>query len=175
MLAKNRTGRVGLILFSFCIGLVLFASCHKKTEEDIILELIDTLARLAEKKDLETIMTYFADDFSDFEGRDKPGLKALLAGYFSGRTGIVVHPLSSRIDALEFSQASLETEVALSSGGAEALRRLVKISPDNYRIKIGLVKDGTSWLIQSAEWSYISLDELFPESLTVLKKIFPNL
>ncbi len=139
------------------------------------MELVDTLARLAEKKDLETIMTYFADDFSDFEGRDKAGLKALLVGYFSGRTGIVVHQLSSRLDTLEISRASLQTEVALSSGGAEALRRLVRISPDNYRIRIGLVKDGTGWLIQSAEWSYISLNELFPESLTMLKKIFPKL
>jgi ketosteroid isomerase-like protein len=174
-LAKNKTGQIGLILFSFFLGLVLSASCHRKTEEDVILELVDTLARLAEKKDLETIMTCFADDFSDFEGRDKAGLKALLAGYFSGRTGIVVHRLSSRIETLEISQASLQTEVALSSGGAEALRRLVRISPDNYRIKIGLAKDGEGWLIQSAEWSYISLNELFPESLTMLKKIFPKL
>lgn len=174
-MAKNKSGRIGLILLSFYLGLALSPSCHKKTEEDVILELVNTLAGLAEKKDLETIITYFADDFSDFEGRDKAGLKALLAGYFSGRTGIVVHPLSSRIDTLEMTQAFLQTEVALSSGGAEALRRLVRISPDNYRIKIGLVKEATGWLIQSAEWSYISLDGLSPESLTMLKKIFPKL
>jgi ketosteroid isomerase-like protein len=174
-LAKNNFAWIGLLLFSFFLGLFLISSCHKKTEEDAILELVDTLARLAEKKDLEGIMTYFADDFLDFEGRDKAGIKALLAGHFSGRTGIVVHPLSSRIDSLVMSKASLQTEVALSSGGAEALRRLVRISPDNYRIKIGLVKDGAGWFIQSAEWSYISLDELFPESLAILKKIFPKL
>ncbi len=160
-----------LLLLTF-LGLI---SCQNKTDEDLILEMVDNLSRLAEKKDLEAVMTYFTDDFADFEGRDKPGLKALLAGYFSGRTGIVVHRLSSRIEALETGRASLQTEVALSSGGAEALRRLIRISPDNYRIKIDLVKNGERWLIQYAEWSYVNLNELFPESLAILKKLFPQL
>jgi len=168
--------RVGFFLFlTFFLPLLAFVSCQKKTDEDLILDLVDTLSRLAEKKDLEAIMAYFSDDFSDFEGRNKTGLESLLAGYFSGRTGIVVHRLSSRIDALETGRASLQTEVALSSGGAEALRRLVRISPDNYRIKIELIKDGERWLIRSAEWSYVDLSELFPESLAILKKIFPRL
>jgi hypothetical protein len=134
--------------------------------------MVDNLGRLAEKKDLETIMAYFADDFSDFEGRDKAGLQTLLAGYFSGRFGIVVHRLSSQVEVLAADQASLQTEVALSSGGAEALRRLIKISPENYRLKIDLVKSGERWLIQSAEWSEVDLNELFPESLIILRKIY---
>lgn len=164
-----------VLLFSLLLAFLGLISCQNKTDEDLILEMVDNLSLLAEKKDLEAVMTYFTDDFADFEGRDKPGLKALLAGYFSGRTGIVVHRLSSRIEALETGRASLQTEVALSSGGAEALRRLIRISPDNYRIKIDLVKNGERWLIQYAEWSYVNLNELFPESLAILKKLFPQL
>lgn len=164
-----------VLLFPLLLTFLGLISCQNKTDEDLILEMVDNLSRLAEKKDLEAVMTYFTDDFADFEGRDKPGLKALLAGYFSGRTGIVVHRLSSRIEALETGRASLQTEVALSSGGAEALRRLIRISPDNYRIKIDLVKNGERWLIQYAEWSYVNLNELFPESLAILKKLFPQL
>lgn len=164
-----------VLLFPLLLTFLGLISCQNKTDEDLILEMVDNLSLLAEKKDLEAVMTYFTDDFADFEGRDKPGLKALLAGYFSGRTGIVVHRLSSRIEALETGRASLQTEVALSSGGAEALRRLIRISPDNYRIKIDLVKNGERWLIQYAEWSYVNLNELFPESLAILKKLFPQL
>ncbi len=163
------------LLLSFFLILFVSVSCRRKTDKDLILELVDTLSRLAEKKDIEAIMAYFTADFSDFEGRNKAGLKSLLSGYFSGRTGIVVHRLSSRIDTLEAGMASLETEVALSSGGTEALRRLIRISPDNYRIKIKLVKDSERWLIKNAEWSYVNLNELFPESLTILKKLFPQL
>jgi hypothetical protein len=161
-----------LLFISFFFALFVCTSCGGKTDEDLILEMVDNLSRLAEKKDLEAIMANFAEEFSDFEGRDKPGLQSLLAGYFSGRTGIVIHRLSSRVDVLAADQASLQTEVALSSGGAESLRRLIKISPDNYRLKIGLVKNGERWLIQTAEWSYVDLNELFPESLIILKKIY---
>ena len=161
-----------LVLF---LILLAAASCRSKTDEDVILEMVDNLGRLAEKKDLEGVMANFTSDFSDFEGRDKAGLRALLSEYFSGRTGIVVHRLSSRIEGLEAARALLQVEVALSSGGAEALRRLIRISPDNYRIKTGLVKERQRWLIRYAEWSSVNLNELLPESLAILKKIFPKL
>jgi len=149
--------------------------CRQRTEEDDVLQTVESLVRLAENKDLEAIMGYFAEDFADFEGRDKNGLRSLLLSYFTGRTGIVAHILSKRIIDFSTGQASLETEVALSSGGAEALRRLVRISPDVYRIRIDLAKGGEKWLINYAEWTSIGLTELFPESLQELKKIFPRI
>lgn len=136
---------------------------------------VDSLARLAEKKDLDAIMGHFAEDFADFEGRDKSGLRALLASYFGGRTGIVVHRLGHRIVEFSTDRASLDTEVALSSGGAEALRRLVRISPDIYRLRVGFTKTGEEWLVGYAEWASIGLTELFPESAAEFKKIFPNI
>jgi hypothetical protein len=150
--------------------------CRRPTEESLILDTVDTLCRLAEQKDLEAMMNHFAEDFTDLEGRDKAGLKSLLSGYFDGRTGIVVHRLGSRQDDLKAGEpATLETEVALSSGGAEALRRLVRISPDIYRLRIELIKSDTGWLVHYAEWSLIGLAELFPESLGEFRKLFPKL
>jgi len=137
--------------------------------------MFDKLAELAEKKDIEKMMTFFADDFADFEGRDKTGLRGLLSDYISSRMGIVVHRLSSRVEELNSGRATLRADVALSSGGAEALRRLVRISPDIYRLRIDLVKEAESWHVRYAEWSGISLGELFPESLSAMKELFPNL
>lgn len=163
------------LLFFFLLAILLcYPSCLHKTEEDILLETVDTLTRLAEKKDLEGIMACFAEDFSDFEGRDKNGLRSLLNSYFNGRTGIVVHKLSNRIIGISAGRASIETEVALSSGGAEALRRLIRISPDVYRIRIDLAKTQENWSIGYAEWTSIGLTDLYPESLQKLKKIFPK-
>jgi len=154
---------------------LLWPSCRQRTEEDNVLQTVDSLVRLAEKKDLEAIMGYFAEDFADFDGRDKNGLRTLLTSYFNGRTGIVAHRLNSRIIDFSAGRAALETEVAVSSGGAEVLRRLVRISPDIYRIRIDLDKVGENWLIGYAEWSSIGLTELLPESLLELKKIFPKI
>jgi hypothetical protein len=166
------SSKIFLVLLAI---LVLSPACRQRTEEDNILETVDSLARLAEKKDLEAIMAHFAEDFADFEGRDKDGLRTLLSGYFGGRTGIVAHRLGYRMIDIGAGRAALETEVALSSGGAEALRRLIRISPDIYRLRIDLSKVGEKWLIGYAEWASIGLGELFPESLGELKKIFPRI
>lgn len=167
--------RRNVLLFSLLVALFLWPACRRKTEEDIVLETVDTLVRLAEKKDLEPIMAYLAEDFGDFEGRDKNGLRSLLASYFEGRTGIVAHRLSARMVDFTGEWSTVEIEVALSSGGAEALRRLVRISPDLYRIRLDLDKNGGIWQIRFAKWSPIGLDALLPMSLGELKKIFPRL
>jgi hypothetical protein len=142
---------------------------------DEILETLDHLISLAEKKDLSAILGFLAEDFGDFEGRDKHGLGALLSSYFEGRTGIVVHRLGARVVGFEPDRAEVEAEVALSSGGAEALRRLVRISPDIYRLRLDFGRVGRTWLVRYAEWSPIGLDGLLPDSLGELKKIFPRL
>jgi hypothetical protein len=151
------------------------SSCRQTTDEDLILDMFDKLAGLAEKKDIGVMMTFFADDFADFEGRDKSGLRELLSDYVRGRMGIVVHRLGSRVEDLVAGRATLRTDIALSSGGAEALRRLVRISPDIYRLRVELVKNAGSWRVRFAEWSGISLGELFPESVSALRELFPNL
>lgn len=166
--------RSSAFLVAFLVIPLLCPSCRQRTEEDNILETVNSLARLAEKKDLEAIMAHFEEDFADFEGRDKNGLRQLLSRYFGGRTGIVVHRLGHRMIDISAGRAALETEVALSSGGAEALRRLIRISPEIYRLRIDLSKVGEKWLIGYAEWTSIGLGELFPESLGEIKKIFPK-
>lgn len=149
-------------------------TCRQDSDERRVLGLFDNLARLAEKRDLEAIMACFAEDYSDFESRDKSGIRELLGGYFSGRTGIVVHRLSGKVEFPEPGRAVLQTEIALSSGPAEALRRLVRISPDLYRLKVVFVRSPGGWLVRYAEWTTIDLTELLPNSLSALKKMFPK-
>jgi hypothetical protein len=159
--------RLSTALFLSCLILPGAFSCRQ--------DVVDSLSRLAEQKNIEGMMALFAADFMDFEGRDKKELRSLLSGYLSGRTGIVVHRLSVRILNLENGYAELEAEVALSAGAAAALRRLVRISPDIYRIRTELVKEEGKWLVSSAEWTSIGLSDILPESRSVIKKLFPRL
>ncbi len=151
------------------------AACRKESETRGVLETVKTLARLAEQKDIEAFMAAIGDDYSDFEGRDKAGLRGLLEGYFAARTGIVVHRLGARVEFPEPARADLQTDVALSSGAAEALRRLVKLSPDLYRLKVELSRAPDRWLVRYAEWRAIGVTEVLPESLGPLKVLLPNL
>lgn len=159
------------------LGLWVFLSAcgRPPTVEEELLGKIDTLCKLAELKDLDAMMAHFAKDFVDFQGRTKSGLRSLLSGYLADRRGIVVHRLSAHLITLEASRAVAEVEVALSSGQAEALRRLIKIAPDIYRIEIHFVREAQGWLVAHAAWTSLELSDLLPESLAILRKIFPGL
>lgn len=163
--------RIGWIIISI-LSLAFFASCIQKTEEDLILEFMDEISRYAEKKDLDSIMMNLAYDYSDFEGRDKQKSKEMIDGYFRQYRRIVIHVLSTQVEEINMPEASIVSEVALSSGAAKVFRKLVKLSTENYRLNVRLIKRDERWQIRQAEWRYITFDELFPESLTIFNKIF---
>lgn len=173
---KNHFQKGLILFFIFFLALFLISCGEKeKTDEDLILELVENMSRLAEKKDISNLMMNFVEDYSDFEGQGKSETEDMLRQYFKQYRGIVIHVLSTRIDEIKFPEASIQTEVALSSGAAKVFRKLVRLSTDNYRLKIKLTKIGGQWQIQYAEWKYVTLNELFPQSLSILKKIFPNI
>lgn len=163
--------RIGCVIIAV-LALAFFFSCVQKTEEDLILEFMDEISRHAEKKDLDSIMMNLAYDYSDFEGRDKQKSRQMMDGYFKQYRGIVIYVLSTQVKEISLPEASIVSEVALSSGAAKVIRKLVKYSTENYRLTLRLIKRDERWQIQHAEWRLITLDELFPESLTIFNKIF---
>jgi hypothetical protein len=164
------------LVFSFIFFLIFFLTlCKEKTDEELILEMMENLGEYAEKKDMSSIMINLADDYQDFEGRGKKETQDLINKYFESYRGIAINVLSTRIEEIQSLEASIQTEVAFSSGAAKVFRKLVRYSTENYRLKIKLLKRDDRWQIQYAEWTYVTLKELFPESLSILKKIFPDL
>lgn len=153
---------------------VLFVSCGPKTDEDLIRNLMKEAGTHIEKKDISGLMGLLSEDYTDFRGRDKEQTQDMVQTYFLEFRGIVVHTLGTRIDRIDGEKAGIRTDAALSSGAAKALRRLIPLSTDNYRFQIGLVKREERWLIRYAEWKHIGIEELFPESLSLLKKLISD-
>lgn len=125
-----------------------------------------------ETKDISGLMDLLSDDYSDHRDRDKKQTQDMVQTHFNEFRGIVVHILATRLDELKAEEASIRTDAALSSGAAKALRKLVPVSTDNYRFKIELIKKQDRWLIRFAEWRHIGVEELFPESLSILQRLF---
>jgi hypothetical protein len=141
----------------------------------LILELMDKAGQFIEDKDAESLMRFVTEDYSDFRGRNKSETEDMVKQYFLDYQGIVTHILGTKIDELAPGEATIRTDVLVSSGGAQLFRKFVKFAGDYYRITARLMKRDGMWLLQYAEWEYISLDTLFPESVSILKKIFPNI
>ncbi len=160
------------VLPIFLACTVLCVSCGSKTDEDQIRDLMKEAGRRIETKDISGLMDLLADDYSDHRDRDKKQTQDMVQTYFNEFRGIVVHILATRIDEMKEAEASIRTDAALSSGAAKALRKLVPVSTDNYRFEIALTKKQDRWLIRFAEWRHIGIEELFPESLTILQRLF---
>jgi len=156
-------------------ALLILAFCARESEEARILKFMKNIGRSVEKKDLSGLLAVLTDDYMDFEGRDKKATEALIGDYFQRRLGIVVHLLHTELgDIAAEGEASLKTDVVLSSGGAEVLRRIVRFAGDFYRFRLDLRKTPEGWRISRAEWESLTLNDLFPESHAILKKIFPG-
>jgi hypothetical protein len=163
-------------LAALAIG-VLATACGAPSDEARIKELLKGSVALAEKKEYAALMESFAPDYADFEGRDKAGAEALVRDYLESYRGVVIHLLGARVDAAgPEGRAAVECEISLSHGAAEVLRKLIRYTGEYYRFRFELEKSGRGeWLFAFAEWQSIGLADLFPESLEILRKLFPDL
>jgi hypothetical protein len=152
-------------------------ACGKPSDGSAIRALLEESVARAEKKDARGLMEFFAPEYVDFAGRDPAGTLRLIIGYLDRYRGIVIHLLGARIgDIGPDGRASVECEVSLSHGAAEVLRKLIRYSGETYRFRFDLRKnERADWRFIYAEWQSIGLPDLFPESLEILKKLFPGL
>lgn len=146
-----------------------------KTEEDFIKESIDAIGGAAEDGNASGILSYVSDSYSDYEERTFDDIEKLLQSYLQRYSrGIVVNILGLRFGSVGVTEAEVELEVALSSGAAKVFRKAVRYAGQFYRFRVGMVKEGETWVVKKAAWENISMSELFPESLEILKELFPN-
>jgi len=149
-------------------------SCRARSDKDAIAGVLEDLAAQVEKRDADGLLAHLAGNYLDFEGRDRLATRALAEEYFRRYRGIKIKLLSSRIEMETGGAATAEFDVSLYSGIGAALRKAVGFSGENYRVSCRFRREG-KWLISEARWESIALRDLFPESLRILREIFPDL
>lgn len=151
--------------------------CGRPSDESAIRGLLQKAVSLAEKRDVEGLMAFFAPDYRDFQGRDGDSTRRLVTDYIERYRGIVIHLLGTRVGEIgPDGTASAEFELALSHGAAEVLRKLIRVAGEYYHFRVELRRDGPgAWRFTAAEWEAADLSGLFPESLEILRKLFPGL
>ena len=162
---------------AFAVAALLAPACGRPSDELRIRELLQETVALAENNDAAGIMEFFAPDYQDFEGRDAAGTRQLVTGYLDRYRNVVIHLLGARIGAVGADRrVSVECEVSLSHGAAEVLRKLIRYTGEYYRFGIDLREsERGEWRFTYAEWRSIGLADVFPESLAILKELFPDL
>jgi len=146
------------------VGSLFPTACAGPTDQEKVLSFIKTLTRLAEENNLAGILDLLDEGYADFEGRSRAGTEAMLGEYFTRYRGITVNILRSEVEELSAGEAVVRADLALSSGTIKAIRKLAKVSLDNYRLRIRLRKSGTDWLVTYAEWRPLDVAELLSGS-----------
>ena len=157
------------------IAIVALASCAPKNDRALILAVLERMGSLVEDKDTSGLLSLLEEGYKDFKNRGKKQTETMVKEYFREYRGIVLHILGTRIDEIKEGEASVQTEVVLSSGAAEVFRKLFRAFGDFYRFDLKLHRSGMEWRISYAKWEIIGLNDLSPESLSLLKKIFPGI
>lgn len=108
---------------------------HSLSEEEQIYSMLLTMKSAFEAQDLDRVMSAFADDFRDVEGRDKTMLRALLQTY---RTAFGLHQVRLGID---------EATVTVN-GNRGSLTPIYLNTPEiNLTLLVEGEKRGDSWQI----------------------------
>ena len=71
-------------------------------------------------------------------------------------------------------EAKVVVEISVSSGIGKVFRKIITSYGETYRFHVSFSFNQKKWLIKDAVWEWVSIDELYPESLKVMKKLFPN-
>jgi hypothetical protein len=166
-----------LAAMAIALAGLLALSCGKPSEETLIRDVIREAAARAEDRDVAGLRGLFAADYRDFQGRDADGTIRLVRDHLDRYRGVVIHLLGARLGEIGTDGVvSVECEIAMSHGAAEVLRKLIRFTGEYYRFRIDLRRSGPGeWRFTYAEWESIGLEGLFPESLDILRKLFPGL
>ncbi len=148
--------------------------CRAKSDKEMIAAVLNDMTQRVENRDAAGLSAHLAEDYTDFEGRDRAATQAIAEEYFRRYRFIKTKVLSSRIAMGEAGTATAEIDASLYSGVASALRKAVGFSGENYRVSCAFRKED-KWRISEARWEYIPMEGLFPESLQVLRELFPGL
>jgi hypothetical protein len=156
---------------------LLALACGGPSDETRIRGLIERAAVRAEKRDFAGLKELFASDYRDFQGRDTDGTLRLVRDHLDRYRGVVIHLLGARLGEIGTDGiAAVECEIAMSHGAAEVLRKLIRFTGEYYRFRLEVRRTGPEeWRFTYAEWESIGLEGLFPESLEILRKLFPGL
>jgi hypothetical protein len=172
----NRTGFTSWLTVLALISIWLSPFCGGgESDEDLILELVESVEKLIEDRYTASLLDLLTDGFHDMEERSKPEMEEVLNRYYEAYSNIVVNVLGTHFLELKPSEAHIQIDVSLSHGAARMFRKIVAYSGQTYRFTVRLKKISRQWKVSYAEWRYVYLEELFPDSMKMLKKLFPKL
>ena len=152
----------------------VFICCNTSSGRSEIEEIIYSAVSAAEDRDVEKFMKIISFEYLDEEERTREDIEEKVKTYLNRFRGISVNILNIKTVNKSMNSAEVITEISFSSGIGKIFSKIVNSYGEVYRFNISMTRRSKTWVVKSAEWSWMSIDELYPESLKVLRELFPN-
>ena len=163
-----------IILFIFTIIQVLSTGCgssDKRSEIEIaIYKAVDS----ATNNDVEEFMKFIDYDYLDSEERTKPDISEKVESYLNRFRVISINILNIKTVQSDNDTAEVVVEINFSHGLGKMLSKVIRSYGESYRFRMDMTRRVRGWVVKHAEWEWMSIEELYPESIKVLRELFPG-
>ena len=145
--------RAPCLLYSiFLAVLLIFAACHKETEEDKVKKVVTGVQQAAEEKKIRSVLDHISKSYQDPQGNDYNGIKGLLAFYFFRHQKISVYMPNIDIMVKGEKATALFQAILTGRGTGEAAGGILPEALGAYNFEVLLAQEDGSWKVTSAKW-----------------------
>jgi hypothetical protein len=141
------------------------AACGgEATPEEEVRALVADFARAADERDAGAALALISDAYADPNGRDKPELHAVVAGYFLRHEAIHVLVRVKEVALAEPPEAaSVQAVAALTGAPVADVDELAGLSADVYRFELEARREEDGrWRVTRARWRPAQMGDLLP-------------
>lgn len=149
-----------LTLFTL-LGLVLVSCSQPLTVDQQIIATIEQMEEKIESGERRAFMQYIADDFSAQDGQmNRDQVRALVVFQLNRHKQLEARLLPIKVDETGIGQARAVFRALITGGPG-----WIPDSGQVYEFTTQWRQDGDDWLLLSANWDPVPLDEVIPDVL----------
>ena len=161
------------LLSTFLLILILFFSlnsCKRDNTKKEIKRVIDKAVNLIQERKKDELLDLIDEEYRDPMGRDKEAIKEIMEKPSDRYRGIIIKVLGIHFTSIEKTETRVAMDIAITNAVAQSFKKLRERFDEFYRIRLVFIKRGKNWKVKSADWGYILKEDLFKESLEILRK-----
>jgi len=160
LLQNRRFFFSALIFVLLPVVMLSVLSCRgDRTDEELILGMIDDAVDAAVAKDIKGVMEHVSDSYKDEYGNDRDALKGLLFVYFRQYDRINVYVRETEI-TVEGDRAEAAVKVVFTGGESlEDIGDMVPNSGGGYLLEMTLEREDGDWMVVRSRWIDIGFME----------------
>jgi len=161
-------------IYTVMVVLLLFflsPTCRHSSPEKELLKSLENCQKLVNEYNLSALKDLIATDYIDSAGNNRQEVLNMLATYFQNYPQFQTKILGRTVKLNQSkNSAAIHCDVSLTASAGGLSISLFTSGRSLMRFELSFRQEGNRWLINSASWREIGLEEILPETIPHLPK-----